>query len=159
LYFTPADQRARRELDRLWGELTGHHPGSAVDLEVKGRRLRVPLATMGVARFSFTELCDAPLGANDFLHIAHAFHTVLIDGIPVLSGLSRDVTRRFLPLIDTLYDRRVGLIASAAAEPPALYPNGDLRPLFERTSSRLIEMRSAAYLAGRMERLSAPASA
>ena len=155
LYFTPADARARAEMDRLWGELTGKHPGAPADLEVKGRKVRVPLASMGVARFSFAELCDAPLGANDFLHIAHAFHTVLVDAIPVLASAPRDVTRRFVNLIDTLYDSRVCLVASAAAEPQDLYAAGDMQILFDRTASRLIEMRSQSYLTGRMDRLGA----
>jgi len=114
---------------------------------------------MGVARFSFAQLCEQPLGANDFLHIAHAFHTVLIDGIPTFTPGRRDVTRRFVNLIDTLYDNRVCLIASAAAEPDALYPAGDMQFLFERTSSRLFEMRSEGYLTGRIDRLSAATSA
>jgi cell division protein ZapE len=155
LYFTPTDARTKAEMDRLWGELTGNHPGAPTHLEVKGRKLRVPLASMGVARFAFAELCEAPLGANDFLHVAHAFHTVLIDAIPILAKAPRDVTRRFINLIDTLYDCRVCLIASAAAEPQALYAAGDMGYLFDRTASRLIEMRSADYLAGRMDRLGA----
>ena len=159
LYFTPADERARAEMDRLWGELTGRHPGTPVDLEVKGRKVRVPLASMGVARFSFPDLCVAPLGANDFLHIAHAFHTVLIDGIPLFSNVQRDVMRRFVNLIDTLYDNRVCLIASAATKPGELYPAGDMNFLFERTSSRLIEMRSEGYLTGRVDRFKAAATA
>jgi len=159
LYFTPADAAAKAELDRLWAQLTGKHPGAPVDLDVKGHRVRVPAASMGVARFSFAELCARPLGANDFLHIAHTFHTVLIDGIPVFTNVTRDVTRRFINLIDTLYDRRVCLIASAAAEPADLYPAGDMHVLFDRTSSRLIEMRSASYLAGRIDRLAAAATA
>jgi cell division protein ZapE len=157
LYFTPVDAHAKAEMDRLWAELTGNRTGAGVDLDIKGRKLRVPAAAMGVARFSFYDLCDKPLGANDFLHIAHAFHTVLIDGIPVLKGGPRDVTRRFINLIDTFYDTRVCLIASAAAEPQALYGEGDMNYLFERTASRLIEMRSASYLGGRMDRLPAPA--
>jgi cell division protein ZapE len=159
LYFSPADARARAEMDRLWGELTGHHPGAPAALEVKGRKLRVPLASMGVARFTFAELCEAPLGANDFLRIAHAFHTVMIDAIPVLAKAPRDVTRRFVNLIDTLYDARVCLVASAAAEPQALYAKGDMGYLFERTASRLVEMRSQGYLAARMDRLGAPVPA
>ena len=159
LYFTPADARAKAEMDRLWTQLTGNHPGAPTDLEVKGRKVRVPLASMGVARFSFAELCAQPLGANDFLHIAHAFHTVLIDAIPVFTNVQRDVTRRFVNLIDTLYDIRVCLIASAAAEPNALYPAGDMQFLFDRTASRLFEMRSEGYLTGRLDRLAAAASA
>jgi cell division protein ZapE len=103
---------------------------------------------MGVARFSFNDLCDAPLGANDYLHIAHAFHTILIDGIPVLTPERRNAARRFITLIDALYDNRICLIASAAAEPSQLYPAGDGVDLFERTASRLTEMRSEAYLTG-----------
>jgi cell division protein ZapE len=159
LYFAPADARAKAEMDRLWTQLTGNHPGAPMDLDVKGRKVRVPLASMGVARFSFPQLCEQPLGANDFLHIAHAFHTVLLDGIPVLTPSQRDVTRRFVNLIDTLYDSRVCLIASAAAEPDALYPAGDMQFLFERTSSRLFEMRSDSYLTGRIDRLAAATSA
>ena len=159
LYFTPADARATAEMDRLWAQLTGNHPGAPMDLEVKGRKVRVPLASMGVARFSFAELCAQPLGANDFLHIAHAFHTVLIEGIPSFANVQRDVIRRFVNLIDTLYDSRVCLIASAAAEPDALYPAGDMQFLFERTASRLFEMRSEGYLTGRLDRLAAAASA
>jgi cell division protein ZapE len=159
LYFTPADVAAQAEMDRLWMELTGNHPGAPIDLEVKGHKVPVPAASMGVARFSFAELCAQPLGANDFLHIAHAFHTVMIDGIPEFANVTRDVTRRFVNLIDTLYDSRVCLVASAAAEPTELYPAGDMQFLFERTSSRLIEMRSEGYLTGRIDRLKAAASA
>jgi cell division protein ZapE len=158
LYFTPADARARSEMDRMWGELTGGHPGVPAALEVKGRKLRVPQASMGVARFAFAELCDAPLGSIDFLAIAHAFHAVMIDGIPQLSAAPRDVTRRFINLIDTLYDSRVCLVASAGAEPQDLYAAGPMQQLFERTASRLIEMRSEGYLAGRMDRLAASGS-
>ena len=122
LYFTPADAHAKAEMDRLWSELTGNHPGAPLDLDVKGHKVHVPLASMGVARFAFADLCAKPLGANDFLHVAHAFHTVLIDGIPSFGNVQRDVIRRFINLIDTLYDSRVCLIASAAAEPDALYP-------------------------------------
>jgi cell division protein ZapE len=114
---------------------------------------------MGVARFAFAELCERPLGAIDYLHIAHAFHTVLIDGIPVLQPAQRDVARRFVNLIDTLYDARVCLVASAAVEPAELYPAGDVHFLFERTASRLIEMRSERYLLGRKDRANAPAAA
>jgi cell division protein ZapE len=158
LFFTPADQAAKHAIDGLWKELTGNHPGSPIDLPVKGHILHVPRAAMGVARFAFAELCERPLGANDFLHLAHAYHTVVIENIPLL-GASRNVTRRFINLIDTLYDNRVCLIASAAAEPSELFTAPDMRLLFERTVSRLIEMRSGQYLAGRMERLATPAPA
>jgi cell division protein ZapE len=119
----------------------------------------VPEAARGVARFSFSDLCEKPLGTLDYLHIAHAFHTVIIEGIPRLPPEKRNEARRFINLIDTLYDARVGLIASAQAEPDQLYPSGDAAALFERTASRLIEMRSEAYLSGRMGRIRSAAPA
>src|SRR5262245_36978645 len=152
LYFTPADANARSAMDRLWFELSGGQPGAPTELDVKGRTLRVPLAAMGLARFSFAELCEQPLGTVDYLALTHRFHTIFIDGIPVMAPERRDVARRFVNLIDTLYDSRVGLIASAAAEPDGLYPKGDVHFLFERTVSRLIEMRSETYLAARADR-------
>jgi cell division protein ZapE len=155
LYFTPADATAKVQMDRMWAQLTGNHAASPLDLQVKGRKLRVPAAAMGVARYSFADLCDQPVGASDFLHIAHTFHTLLLDAIPVLSNAGRDVTRRFINLIDTLYDNRVCLIASAAAEPLQLYAGRELQVLFERTASRLIEMRSESYLSARLDRLHA----
>ena len=153
LYFTPVDDKARTEMDRLWFELTGQPSGAPVDLHVKGRILHVPQASMGVARFTFAELCEKPLGTLDYLHIARRFHTVLIDGIPALKPAQRDVARRFVNLVDTLYDARVSLIASAAAEPDQLYSAGDVQFLFERTASRLTEMHSEGYLAGRKDRV------
>ena len=151
LYFTPADAKAKGEMDRIWLELTGGRDGAPLALDVKGRKLRVPQAAMGAARFSFDELCGQPLGTVDYLALAHKFHTLLVDGIPVLTR--RDVARRFINLIDTLYDTRTGLVVSAAAEPDGLYPVGDVRYLFERTVSRLIEMRTETYLAARSERI------
>jgi cell division protein ZapE len=156
LYFTPADAQANAGMDRLWAELTGNSESAPLSLEVKGRKLGVPRAAMGVARFSFAELCEQPLGTLDYLALAHKFHTLFIDSIPVLAPSQRDVARRFVNLIDTLYDSRVGLVVSAAAEPDRLYPAGDVQFLFERTASRLIEMRSEGYLAARAERLKAP---
>jgi cell division protein ZapE len=105
-----------------------------------------------VASFSFEALCEAPLGTLDYLHIAHAFHTVIIDGIPRLVPERRAAARRFVNLIDALYDNRVGLIVSADAEPHELHPEGKEAELFERTASRLVEMRSEAYIAERATR-------
>jgi cell division protein ZapE len=111
--------------------------------------VRVPQAARGVARFHFADLCEAPLGTNDYAAIARAFHTVLIDDIPVIADGRRDVARRFINLIDVLYDHGVKLAASAAAEPDGLYraPTGEEAFAFRRTASRLAEMRSEAYLA------------
>jgi cell division protein ZapE len=159
LYFTPANARSRRELDQIWLQLTGAASGQPIELEVKGRKVHVPLAARGVARFRFGDLCEKPLGSLDYLQIARAFHTLLIEAIPVLNPARRNEARRFINLIDTLYDHRVGLVASADAEPAALYPSGDGADLFQRTASRLMEMRSETYLAGRRNGLSAPISA
>jgi cell division protein ZapE len=156
LYFTPDDAQAAEAIRGLWSRLTGGAAAAPVQIEVKGRAVAVPAAAMGVSRFSFADLCEQPLGSLDYLHIAHAFHTVIVEHIPVLSPVRRNAARRFINLIDTLYDQRVCLIASAEAEPAALYPAGDGADLFERTVSRLIEMRSAEYLAARGERALAP---
>lgn len=152
LYFTPADDAARAELDRIWLRLTGCPKGERKELAVKGRTLRIPQAAMGVARLGFGDLCEKPLGALDYLHIARAFHTLLLEHIPVLGPQRRNEARRFINLIDTLYDHRVCLVATADAEPDRLYLRGDGADLFERTASRLMEMRSEAYMADRNSR-------
>lgn len=146
LYFTPADGRAHAALDGLWDRMTGHHKPEPGEIEVKGRRVRVPAAANGVARFGFADLCEKPLGSVDYLAIVHHFHTVIIDDIPVLNAARRNEARRFINLIDTLYDSGTCLIASAEAEPHDLYVRGDGADLFSRTASRLTEMRSEAYV-------------
>ncbi len=152
LYFTPSDRQAEVEMRVVFERLTGQPRGAPMDIEIKGRRLPVPEAAMGVARFEFADLCVKPLGALDYMAIARTFHTVMISGIPKLSPVKRDEARRFVNLIDTLYDGGVCLIAAAEAEPHELYPAGDVAFLFERTASRLIEMRSAEYMQTRQHR-------
>ncbi|MEZ5841361.1 MAG: cell division protein ZapE [Hyphomicrobiales bacterium] len=149
VYYTPADARAAAGLGEIWRELTGTERGGELMLEVKGRQVRVPEAAHGVARFGFADLCEQPLGAGDFLKIAHSFHTVVLDGIPVMDDARRNEARRFITLIDALYDNRVKLVASAEAEPDGLYRGtiGHEVFAFQRTASRLIEMRSGEYLA------------
>ena len=102
-----------------------------------------------MARFAFEDLCARPLGAADYLELARRFHTVVIDGVPVMAGRPRDEARRFVALIDVLYENRVGLLCSAEAEPHGLGPADDGAFEFRRTASRLAEMRSAGYLEGR----------
>jgi cell division protein ZapE len=146
LYVTPLGAPARAALDRSFRRLTGHARGEPATLLVKGRKLVVPEAAFGVARFAFADLCEAPLGPLDYQRIAHTYHTLIIDEIPVLGPEQRNATRRLIILVDALYDNGVGLIASAAAEPQALYPQGDGAQTFARTASRLMEMRSRSYL-------------
>ncbi|PNG25363.1 cell division protein ZapE [Methylocella silvestris] len=147
-WHTPANEQAQAALTGAFEALTGAPHGKPMLLRVLGRALPVPEALAHVGRFSFADLCEAPLGPSDFLYIARYFHTVVIDDIPVIAAQRRDVAKRFITLIDTLYDEHVKLIASAAAEPANLYAGGNGREQFEfaRTVSRLIEMRSAAYM-------------
>ncbi len=149
VWYVPADRTADAALDDAWQRLTGGHPGTPQNLTLKGRSIRVPRAFMGVARFSFHDLCDQPLAAADYLRIGHEYHTVILDHIPVMTFDNRNAAKRFIILIDMFYDLNVKLIASAAAEPDLLYQadNGFEVQEFKRTASRLIEMRSEAYLA------------
>ena len=146
-WHVPADGRADRALDAAFAELAGPVRARPETLRVMGRTLPVPHAAGGVARFDFSALCEAALGAGDYLAIATHFHAVLIDAIPRLSPDNHDAARRFIVLIDALYDHRVKLVASADAQPDALYQRGDGAKAFERTASRLIEMQSQEYLA------------
>jgi cell division protein ZapE len=149
VWYVPAAERADAALDDAWRRLTGGRAGTVQDLPLKGRTVHVPRAAMGVARFTFHALCDEPLAAADYLRIAHEYHTIILDHIPVMNFDTRNAAKRFIILIDTLYDMNVKLIASAAAEPDALYQadEGFEAQEFKRTASRLIEMRSQAYLA------------
>ena len=149
VWYVPADEDAEVALNNSWQRLTGTLEGEPFEIAAKGRIIRVPEAAKGVARFSFRQLCEQPLGASDYLRIAHEFHTVILDGIPVMDFPQRNEAKRFIALIDTLYDNGVKLVASAAAEPQSLYlaTDGYEANEFKRTASRVIEMRSEAYLA------------
>jgi cell division protein ZapE len=149
VYYTPLSPKADAALDAAFFALTGSERGEPAEIELLGRLLEVPQAIDGVARFDFGELCRRPLGSADYLEIAERFHTLVIDRIPVLSPAERNEARRLIILVDALYDMRVKLVASAAAEPQALFGGTDGAGAFEvaRTASRLIEMRSADYLA------------
>lgn len=148
VYLTPLGPDSDRTFDESWRRLAGTAEQPVV-LEVKGRELRVRRAAKGVARFTFAELCEAPLGAGDYLKIARSFHTVFIDGIPVFGPEKRSAAKRFINLVDILYDHRVKLVATAEARPEALYRGTAPVESFEfrRTASRLIEMQGEEYLA------------
>ncbi len=148
VYYTPADEHARKALDRAFHALTGHEVGGAMKLSVLGHEVLVPQSASNIARFSFEDLCRRPLGSADYLAIAENFHTVFIDGVPIMPPHMRNEAKRFINLIDTLYDQHVKLVVSADMAPSELYV-GDGREAFEfeRTASRLMEMQSHDYLA------------
>lgn len=146
VYYTPADAAARAALDAAFTRLTDEVRGEPQTLALKGRAVEVPQAAHGVARFTFHDLCARPLGAADYLKIAQTFHTVMIDDVPRMSPERRNEAKRFVTLIDALYEGRTKVILSADAQPQDLYPQGDGAFAFERTVSRLMEMRSLEYL-------------
>ncbi len=149
VYYCPAGAEARAALDATFLSLTGAARGGPKELELLGRQLRVPQAIDGVARFSFDDLCRRPLGSQDYLALAERFHTIFVDEIPRLGPEDRNEVRRFITFIDALYDAKVKLIASAAAEPADLFSGESGAEAFEfaRCASRLVEMRSVDYLA------------
>ncbi|MDO8397360.1 MAG: cell division protein ZapE [Bradyrhizobium sp.] len=149
MWLVPADHDAADALDRAWIKMTGNAPCRPRDIAIKGRKLHVPCSAHGVARFSFADICEKPLAASDYLRLAHDYHTIMIDSIPVMGYADRNAAKRFITLIDTLYDNAVKLMASAEADPLSLYAatEGHEANEFKRTSSRLIEMSSESYLA------------
>jgi cell division protein ZapE len=149
VWYVPADAAADAALDEAWSRIVMGAKAAPLDLVVKGRKVHVPRAAHGAARFTFRELCGQPLGATDYLRIAREFHTLVIDHIPAMDFDRRNEAKRFINLIDTLYDHAVKLVASADANPQDLYraTEGFEAAEFERTASRLIEMGSQSYLA------------
>ena len=147
VYYAPLDQAAARAMDAAWARLTPGVRPAPCHVEVKGRRVPVPRAAMGVARFHFDDLCRQPLGPADYLKIARSFHTLLVDGIPAMGPASRNEAKRFVTLVDAMYETKTKLVCSAETDPQALYPAGDGSFEFERTVSRLIEMQSESYMA------------
>src|SRR5712672_2242026 len=149
MWLVPADRGADAALDRAWVKMTGNARCKPRDISIKGRILHVPCSADGVARFSFADICEKPLAASDYLRLAHDYHTILVDRIPVMDYPERNAAKRFITLIDTLYDNRVKLMASAEADPLSLYvaSEGNEASEFKRTASRLVEMSSESYLA------------
>lgn len=148
-WFSPIDPDNERQFDKLWAEMLGPEEETGETLEVLGRRIAFPHASGGLLRASFASLCSVALGPNDYLALAERFHTVFLDGVPKLTANRREEARRFVILIDALYEARTRTIVLAEAEPTKLYPEGDGAFEFERTASRLQEMRSADWLEDR----------
>lgn len=142
VYFHPA-RTATAEIAAIWTDLTGGAPGVALTLEVNGRRFDLPRFANGVARASFWDLCAKPLGPADYLAIAQAVRVLILEDIPQLSAGNYNEAKRFVTLVDALYEARVRLIASAADEPERLYLEGTGALEFARTASRLREMQAA----------------
>ena len=136
----------RAEMDRLWLRITGGEPGQPGVVESIGRQIQVPLVAMGAARFAFGDLCEKPLGSRDFVRLSHQFDSIVIDGVPQMDRTKSDAAKRFILLIDNLYDRGVKL--GASFEVPLEQLGKDDRTAFEfqRTVSRLVEMQSEEYL-------------
>src|SRR5690606_13218062 len=146
-YRTPPDAGADAWLQSRWRELGGDDAHRDAGIEIDGRRLSVRARCKDMAWFDFEALCEGPRGTTDYIEIAREFRTVLLGGIPALDELRNDAARRFVHLVDELYDSHVNLVCTAAAPPPLLYTGERLAGAFERTASRLIEMQSADYLA------------
>jgi cell division protein ZapE len=146
VWHTPLGPDATAMLDKAFATLTDNATAHPEEIELQGRKLAIERTARGIARFTFDELCNQPRGAADFLAIAARFHTVMIDDIPQLRAAERDAAKRFVVLVDSLYEHRVNLFASAAAEPGELYTEGDTAFEFERTVSRLMEMQAEDYL-------------
>ncbi len=134
-------------MDRLWLKLTGGVAGGPEELKSLGRTIAVPRAAMGAARFAFFELCERPLGARDYVRLSHAYDTLMIDHVPQFDRVRTDASKRFILLVDTLYDRGVKLAASFAVPLDELGQDDKTRAEFARCVSRLIEMQSEGYLA------------
>ena len=149
VYLSPLNDDTRIAIAMAWKELTAGQIAHPNRIAVKGRYIDVPLEAGGVARFSFDELCARPLAASDYHLIAHRYHTVFVENVPVLDEERRNEVKRFINLIDMLYDAGTRLFMSAEARPDELYASkrGDEGFEFARTASRLIEMQSADYVA------------
>ena len=145
VYHTPLDDAAHGELDAAFENLTDQQSGEGAEIKVKGRTLKIPQQAKGVARFNFADLCEKPLGTHDYLALTKHFHTIILAGIPALGPDKRNEARRFVLLIDILYDNAIKLVASAATDVDSIYPAGDGGFEFQRTASRLMEMQSAEY--------------
>jgi cell division protein ZapE len=146
VFHAPLDERSESALELAFARLTEGAVAMPHSFEVHGRQVRVPLAAAGVARYSFAQLCATALGPSDYLELAARYHTLVLSDIPLLSPANRNEAKRFVTLIDALYERKVTLICSAAAPPETLYPEGEGAFEFQRTVSRLMEMQAEDYV-------------
>lgn len=146
VYFAPENDANRRAFDDLWRSFCGTAVPFPAMLNLQGRFVELPLATKTAVRAGFLDLCAKPLGAGDYLLLAKTYPTVFLEGVPILTPEKKDQAKRFVTLVDALYEAHARVVMLAAAEPEALYPTGDGSFEFERTASRLMEMRTERYL-------------
>lgn len=147
VYRAPLDAGSDAWLESRWHALGGDDGHRDAGIVVDGRRIPVRARSRGLAWFDFDALCEGPRGASDYIEVAQEFHTVLLGGVPVFDDDRNDAARRFITLVDELYDRHVNLVCTADAAPAALYAGERLAPAFERCASRLVEMQSSEYFA------------
>lgn len=149
VFYSPLGPQAEAGIEAAWQRLIGGAKPRETILTVQGRELILKRTAAGVARVSFDRLCNNNLGPADYLRLSHAFQTLILEAVPQLGPHNRNEAKRFVTLIDALYETRTKLVMSADVEPAELYVKGDGVFEFERTASRLIEMRSHDYLAER----------
>lgn len=145
VYFTPLGKDSEKFINQSFSELTNGIKPEARILEIQGRKIKLNITHSDILMASFKELCEEPLGSADYLAIAIEFSTVLLSGIPQMTKADRNEAKRFVTLIDSLYENNVKLICTAEAKVEDLYPSGDGSFEFQRTVSRLLEMQSNEY--------------
>jgi cell division protein ZapE len=147
VYYTPPGAEAERAMRAIFNRVARSEPRRDVELDINDRPIPARMDADGAAWFEFSALCEGPRGVADYIELARAYHTILISDIPEFTPMTEDAARRFIELVDELYDRGVKLVVSAARPAIALYDGDRLRAQFARTESRLIEMQSEDYLA------------
>jgi cell division protein ZapE len=148
-YLDSGLERTGRDLEQRFAALAGDPLAAPARLEIAGRPLRAVAAGADIAWFEFRELCEGPRGQNDYIELARLYGTLFIANVPIFTPQDEDAARRFIMLIDELYDRDVKTVVSAAAQPASLYRGERLTFEFQRAASRLVEMQTQQYLAGR----------
>tara|TARA_B000000609_G_scaffold134085_1_gene109292 strand:- start:706 stop:1773 length:1068 start_codon:yes stop_codon:yes gene_type:complete len=146
VYYSPLGNSTEEAMNKIFNSITNGLPYEEKILFVKGREIRIERQALGCARFDFQELCAKPLGAEDYLAISNEFDVIFIENIPILPSEKRNEAKRFVSLIDALYDNRKRVFISAEGQPDEIYKKGDSQFEFKRCVSRLHEMRSKEYL-------------
>jgi cell division protein ZapE len=148
-YLDSRREETPRLMQRRFAALAGDTARGPEAVSIEDRDIAASATGAGMAWFEFNELCAGPRSQNDYIELARWYHTIFISNIPVFTAADEDAARRFIMLIDEFYDRGVKIVVSAAAAPPALYRGDRLHLEFQRATSRLIEMQTQHYLAGR----------